>query len=264
MVKIELKSGVEAYNKKIIVSGNIVEVYDYEKTIFKGKSSSGGRHHTDSENTEKNREITLNRARKDIRRLINSNVGKYGEMAKFVTLTFADNVTDVETANYEFKKYVKRLNYEVFNSKKGILKYTAVPEVQKRGAIHYHCIFYNMPYVKHSQLLELWNVGNEVQKGSLNVKKIEHVDNIGAYVCKYLTKDTSSVFEGKKCYFNSRGLYKPEEIYKEKEVASFVEELTTSNDYKLTYNSSYSNDYTGNIEYMQYAKNKHNVPIICV
>lgn len=254
VVKIELKSGVEAFNKKIIVSGSVVEIYEYEKTMFKGKSSSGGRHHTDSENTEKNREITLNRARKDIRRIINSNVGKYDEMAKFITLTFADNVTDVKVANYEFLKYVKRLNYDIFGSKKAILKYTVVPEVQKRGSIHYHCVFYNMPYVKHAKLLELWNVGDEVKKGSLNVKKIEHVDNIGAYVCKYLTKDTSSVFEGKKCYFNARGLYKPEEIYKEKEVTSFSEELTTSYNFKLTYNSIYTNDYTGKIEYMQYVK----------
>ena len=254
VVKIELKSGVEAYNKKIIVSGNIVEVYDYEKTMFKGKNSSGGRHHTDSENSEKNREITLNRARKDIRRLINSNVGKYGEMAKFITLTFADNITDVEVANYEFKKFIQRLNYDVFNSKKAILKYTVVPEVQKRGAIHYHCVFYNMPYVKHAKLRELWDYGDEVEKGSVNVKKIEHVDNIGAYVCKYLTKDTSTAFEGKKSYFNSRGLYKPEEIYKEKEVTSFCDKLTTSNEFKNTYNSSYSNDYTGKIEYQQYVK----------
>ena len=50
------------------------------------------------------------------------------------------------------------------------------------------------------------------------------------------------------------GLYKPQEIYKEKEVASFVEELTTSNEFKNTYNSSYTNDYTGKIEYTQYVK----------
>lgn len=270
VVKIELKSKVEAFNKKIIVSGNIVEIYDYEKTMFKGGNSSGGRHHSNSENKEKNREITLNRARKDIRRIINSNVGKYGEMAKFITLTFADSVTDLDTANYEFKKYIQRLNYDIFGSKKAILKYTAVPEIQFKRyenygvkVWHYHCVFYNMPYVKHAKLLELWDVGDDVEKGSVNVKKIEHVDNVGAYLCKYLSKDTAEELEGKKCYFNARGLYKPQEIYKEKEVTSFCDKLTTSNDYKNTYNSSYTNDYTGKIEYKQYVKNNHDIRTEC-
>lgn len=257
MVKVKLKSGVESYDTRIIKSGNIYELYSYEKSIYKGKTSKGGRNEKGSpvsENSEKNREITLSRARKDIRRTINSNVGKYGEISKFMTLTFKDNITDIEISNYEFKKFIQRLNYDVYKSKKSIAKYTVVPEVQKRGAIHYHCVFYNLPYTSHSKLVELWQYGDEIDKGTVNIKKIDKVDNVGAYVCKYLTKDTSSVFEGKKCYFNSRGLLKPLDITNEKEVAQYCEYLATSTNIKLTFNSTFQNDYTGNINYFQYTE----------
>ena len=37
--------------------------------------------------------------------------------SKFVTLTFKDNVTDLDKANYEFRQFIKRLNYKVYGKK---------------------------------------------------------------------------------------------------------------------------------------------------
>ncbi len=63
------------------------------------------------------RERSLARAKKQLRRLINANAGQYGRefTTKFLTLTFKENITDPKEANYLFTKFIKRLNYKLFN-----------------------------------------------------------------------------------------------------------------------------------------------------
>lgn len=233
------------YNKKIVWSGNIVEVYEYENSIVKGETNNGsGRSvEADEENKERHRKNTLARARRDVRRLINANVGKWGEKPKFLTLTFAENVQDIKQANYEFKKFRQRLEYGL-NIK---LKYVVVIEFQKRGAIHYHVVFFNLPYIPNAKLAEIW------RNGFIKINSIEHVDNVGAYVTKYMTKDNDDDrLKGKKSYFTSRGLNKPLEKYlndeDEKEIAKVKEKLS----HKKVYENRFDNEYVGNILYTQY------------
>ena len=52
----------------------------------------------------------FNRAKRDLRRLINANIG---EFSKFVTLTFRENITDLKVANYEWKKFKQRLETKI-------------------------------------------------------------------------------------------------------------------------------------------------------
>lgn len=240
----ELKSGVKAYRQKVVRSGDVYEIYQYENPVFSGYESKGGRHHqsdTLDEVKEINREKVLSRAQKDIRRIVNSNFNQWGQISKFLTLTFKEDVRELDQANYEFKKFKQRLEYEY----KIKLKYTLVPEFTKKGRAHFHTVIYNMPYIPHKRLMDIW--GN----GGLNIKKIDHVDNVGAYICKYLTKDTAENLKGKKCYSNSRGLKKPLEITNEKEVAKCVQHLTTSKNVKVKFQTEFQNDYTGKIKYMQ-------------
>ena len=106
------------------------------------------------ETKEDNREKVTSRARRDLRRIVNSNVNQYGKefTAKFVTLTFSENITELAPANAEYEKFIKRLNYQMFGTKKSNIKYTAVPEFTKEGRVHYHVIFYNLPYIKSNYL----------------------------------------------------------------------------------------------------------------
>lgn len=195
----------------------------------------------------------MSRAKTNLRRLINSNVGQYGKefTSKFLTLTFADNIQDLNIAHYEFGKFMKRLNYKVFNSKKANLKYNVVVEFQERGAIHYHLIIYNMPYVKQKVLLDIWN------NGIVDIRKIDSVDNIGSYVAEYLgsdkkdqgKKEGDSRLNGRKSYFSSRGLLKPIEIIDKKIVETVSAALLNEN---LTYSAQFSNEHLGDITYKQY------------
>lgn len=230
------------YNVKAVWSGSIVELYEYEQSVVIGETNNGsGRSvEADEENKKRHRKNTLARARRSVRRLINANVDAWGEKSKFLTLTFAENVQDVKQANYEFKKFRQRLEYDL----KIKLKYVGVIEFQKRGAIHYHVIFFNLPYIQSNDLERIW--GN----GFIKINAIDHVDNIGAYVTKYMTKDNNDDrLIGKKSYFTSRGLKEPIERYlNEKEIAEVKDKLS----HKKVYEDRFDNEYVGDILYTQY------------
>lgn len=245
-----LVSGLYCYDGKVVISGNIIEIYRYGRGVFKGFINENGRAgngFVDDEKRKKNREVSLMRARRDLRRIVNANVGQWGDdvTCKFVTLTFKDNVTDLDMANYEFKKFIQRLNYEVYCKKCSNLKYTVVPEFQERGSIHYHVIFYNLPFIKNDVLSQIW--GN----GFIKINKIDDVTNVGAYVCKYLTKGNDDYrLRGRKCYFNSRGLKKPVEKYFDyDEVEKIKESLPIE---AMIYKSEFDNEYVGKVIYEQY------------
>lgn len=239
------------YKHKIVTSGNIIELYSYEKEVQTGKDAerdrnNGRRGDTDIKGKEwiyevkqKNRSDSLQKASKRLRREINANVDRWGEKSKFVTLTYADNMKDLKESNYNFKKFIQRLNYKL-----GIkLKYSCVVEFQKRGAIHYHLLAYNLPYIENKELAEIWG------HGFIKVNNIDNVDNVGAYVTKYMSKDNNDPrLVEQKCHFSSRGLYKPQEaIIDEKEIETLKESLRSHK----VYEAEFDTDYLGRIEYQQ-------------
>lgn len=255
---------VQRVKEKIIISGNIIELYQYEVGYLKGftnNSKGSGSSVIDSsiESDEDIRDRSLKRAKKEVRRVINSNIGMYGVeyIPKFLTLSFGENIQDIKQANYEFQKVIKRLNYKIYNTKKAKIKYLVVPEFQKRGAIHYHVILFNFPYVKQSILQDIW--GN----GIIDIRKIEEVDNVGSYIAEYLGKEEKNQgksknderLKGQKSYFCSRGIYRPIEITEKKTIESMRLDLLPKN---LTYSASFENDYVGSIAYYQYNMNKLN------
>lgn len=71
----------------------------------------------------------------------------------FITLTFAENITDLDQANNKFHIYTTQIRkrYPAF-------RYIGVPEFQKRGAIHYHLmtnLVSGLEYVLYDDLLEV-------------------------------------------------------------------------------------------------------------
>lgn len=245
----------EVITEKIVISGGIIEYYIYKKGYVIGieTPNKNGRNGLDEkeitqEEKEENRSRVMQRARRDLRRIVNSNVNQYGTECtpKFLTLTFRDDIKELAAANKEFKKFIKRLNYAVFDTKTGIVKYSAVPEFTEKGRVHYHVIFYNMPYIKADKLAEIWG------QGFIKINKIDNCDNVGAYVSKYMTKDNEHI-KGKKSYFNSRNLIKPTEITEKEMIESFRDSLPFDN---ITYSAIFDNEYLGTITYIQYNFNK--------
>jgi hypothetical protein len=48
-----------------------------------------------------------------------------------------------------------RLNYHIGHA----LKYVSVVEFQKRGAVHYHAVFFNLPFIVNDELAAIWSHG---------------------------------------------------------------------------------------------------------
>ena len=232
--------------KKYIITGHIVEVYEY-KNYFSGKGGNTGvkKGQADIENKLKNYANTNQRRRDIIRRLACCNFDNRYD--KFLTLTFSDNMTNVKECNVFFKAFIRKLK----NKYNKNLKYLAVIEFQKRGAVHYHVLL-NIPFVPHKELQDLW--GN----GFVFINAINHVDNIGAYILKYITKDNNdSRLMGQKAYLTSRNLLKPEEILNHnlKDFYNLENKVISKynlNDLKPVYSSNYDTEILGHCSYKQY------------
>ncbi len=168
------------------------------------------------ETPEEIRSRSFKRARRNLIDTINTNVfgWKDEEGAPyppvFLTLTFKDNITNIPEANYEYTKFIRRMNWEAYDSKQSILKYVVVIEFQKRGSIHYHVILFNLPYIHKTTVADVWG------HGFIKIKMIEDVSDVGFYVTKYMSKDFDDPrLEKNKSYFVSKGLLKPTIIYTE-------------------------------------------------
>lgn len=189
---------------KVIQSGKEVEVYRYENDffddfndLFRSSYTRPQEEKTSEEKFRSSRSRTKNR----MRRLISCNVGKWGQPPILVTYTFAENLKDLSIANRFFRNYTQRVNRALGFK----LKYLSVPEFQKRGAVHYHVIYFNLPFLKDIAYLEkIW------KHGSTKVEKVRKPKAMGVYLTKYLQKSFGDVrLSGKKCYTASQGLLKP-------------------------------------------------------
>lgn len=238
----------ELVTSKYVISGNIIEVYEYGNGYlkdYKENKGSGRKKGVKSVEYEDNRAKVLQRAKKTLRRRINANAN---DLNKFVTLTFKENEKDLDYCNYEFKKFIERLKY--WCEKKDIIfKYVVVVEFQKRGAVHYHMLC-NLPYIRFKELHEIW--GN----GFVKINRIDRVDNVGAYVVKYMEKDMSDKrLEGRRSFFSSRNLRKPLEITKKEEVQTLASSPLLK-DKKPVYQTEFDNEYLGSVTYKQYNLNR--------
>jgi len=246
---VRLMSGLYHYDGKIIISGDVLEIFEYSKGIFKGYVNEYGRRGngeiTDEQKAE-NRERSLKRARKEFMRTVNANVGQYGDIRpKFVTFTFADNVQDLKEANKIWSKFIKRLNYKVYGKKCSELRYGVVPQFQERGAVHYHVIFFNLPYIDNEELAEIWG------QGFIKINAIDDVDNVGAYVCRYMTSSFDDErLIGQKAYFFSRGVKRPDVRYLDYDDLERIKKALPVE--ARVYEAEYSNDFVGIVKYEQY------------
>lgn len=182
------------YIKKLHYSYNEIEVYQYKNPVFclprKPKRKKLFKSYKKTNNG--------NRTRTEVRRLINSNP----DLNKFFTLTFAKNLGDLSETNPIFKDFVLRMLYNFPD-----FRYVAVPEHQKRGAVHYHLLC-KLPFVPQKRLQDIWG------QGIVHIRKVDTVTNLGLYMSKYLSKQFEDLrYFRKKKFFHSKDLVKPLVFY---------------------------------------------------
>lgn len=219
--------------EKLIISGNIFEYYLFDEPVRidplpQSKNTLPASRFAKEKKTEREA-FSLYRSRKQLIRLANANVGinlkddNTPFKPIFITFTFAENIQDVKKANYCFTTFTQRFNYELFEKKKCILKYIVSIEFQERGAVHYHAVYFNLPYRENLKIIvrKIW------RHGHIKIRTIENdIHDVGNYLTKYITKEHSdSRLVGKKSYFSSKNLIKPATIKdseKVKAIMSFI------------------------------------------
>lgn len=174
---------------------------------------------------------SINRAKQNLIYLIDENITHY---SKFITLTFADNISDIKHCDKcfdKFRHYFKRCFKED-------LKYICVREYQRRGAIHYHLIVFNNMKFSTKKFNKCWTYG------FWKMNKIDSYFNVSRYVAKYISKsfitcNLMSVLQHRniKAYSSSHNLKKPKIEY----LSTFDLELI-----QQLYNIQYQNSYVLN------------------
>lgn len=212
--------------------GFYLESFEYEKPFFWGFANSQKYRSEKQENKERT-DSSIARARQNLYRIILSNLDdKQPYKNLFVTLTFKENETNIKKANYQFKKFIQRFNYH-FAQK---LKYITVIEFQDRGAVHYHTLFFNIPYIKdlHLKIEKLWGLGYT------EVKLLRDIKNVSAYVSKYIRKGFfDKRLSTQKAYFCSRSCIYPKEFKTNENIDNILNSYILENISVATYETSH-------------------------
>lgn len=231
---------------KLIFAGNKIQTYSYSLPVIckeDKKEKISQRRKLSFEEKAENRKNYLKKVATAIDRIIWTNP----DMNIFITLTFKENITKPKRANYLFNQFVQRYNYHNPNNK---LKYLAVVEFQKRGAVHYHLLIDR--YIDKKILEKLWGYG---------LTRIEYIrggpNQMRNYLIKYLNKTSylDSRLWRKKMYFKSENIRK----YFEKKyddpfnVGNVIQWYIIHNNREVIKESknSYNANFIGEIEYRE-------------
>lgn len=124
---------------------------------------------------------SLRRIFKDLRQKIAHNYqGGINEL--FVTLTYADQTNDHVQVHNDFRAFWQRLKRAYPDKELG---YISIVEPHGTGMFHIHVLLREMRgehlYIHFSDMDRIWG------HGDVEVERLEHVDNIGAYFIAYFS-----------------------------------------------------------------------------
>ncbi len=251
-----VSSAIDTYRFRAIIAGHIIKLYKYStvQVCQKGKTCKDRQKREDRTEEEKQRDRKRNlwRARNGLIDTINANVDRpWGERLKFFTMSFSDDIFDLKEANREFNKFIKRLEYHI----KRKIHYTVIARFQdgkrpggklggRDGVIHYHVLFYDLPYVPHEKLTGIWG------RGFVWINAVDDVDNLGVYMVEgYMGKEMEDErLNGQKHYWSSRGLAKPLVMYGREDLSIKL----GIQDREPVYRKTFVSDYVGVVDYEQY------------
>ena len=117
------------------------------------------------------------------RALINTNVTDVSKV-RWCTLTYSENMTDTQRLYQDFRDFNKRFQYYCNKKGYGSPEYIVMMEPQGRGAWHAHLLYIwqdrQAPFIPNDVFASLWG------HGFVKIKKLDNVDNVGAYLTAYL------------------------------------------------------------------------------
>lgn len=201
---------------KVISYANVVETYEFQRDYIKPKrrSSIDRKANIRSVGEDSKQQVqskslrTKENARRTVlvfRRLVASNLGQ-SDKPILMSFTYAENFTDFQQAREDFRLFIKSVK-DKFGTK---IRYICVPEFQKRGAIHFHTLFWGLdPLLAQTErstrlFAKFWG------KGFVDVIQTDGSQKLSTYLAKYMAKAfIDERLISKKAYTCSRNLKRP-------------------------------------------------------
>jgi len=209
------------YYIKNVYYGDNCDTYDYRtvKVSFK----QGERSSEKKEALAKS-DFAIQRARERVFRIVEANKKRFTNRKRksvFFTLTTKDQLKDYKESNKKIKTFIRRLN-EYCGYK---VKYIIVPELHKSNAVHYHGVFFNLPYIPIRVFSsDIWKYG------STDLQLPRKIRSVSAYISKYLTKDfQEKTPKNTKTYFCSRGIV----LHREEFTDHYPENIIETKDIRI-------------------------------
>jgi len=180
---------------KVITYSNYIETYEYERSLpsrvqkYKGSDEfrSAQKSRADiGKQVEQKKVRQRGNARRSVlafKRLVSANLGGF-QHPVFLTLTYAENQTDLRKARKDFHSFSTYVG-DRFGKQ---VRYVCVPEFQFRGAVHFHTIFWGLPegitrFERENRILAgMWG------RGYVDVQQTDGNQKIAGYLSKYMQK----------------------------------------------------------------------------
>lgn len=127
--------------------------------------------------------MSVRKSLRTLRNILNANCLNESSLL-WVTLTYAENMTDTKRLYKDYDKFWKRFKYYCEKHDIAVPEYISVIEPQGRGAWHCHVMLIfpdKAPFLDNNSVIaQLWG------HGFTKTKAVHGVDNIGAYFSAYL------------------------------------------------------------------------------
>lgn len=225
---------------KIIQYGDLVEIHSYSKSF-----TPPPKH----QNKKSPLPLPFTSHRSHLRRvrsffqLVHHNVFNSSSCC-FVTLTFAYDVSP-KNADSEISRFFQRLQKKL--ASKISISYISVPELTKKGRLHYHLLVFDLPTSLISNERTTRYLQNEWGRGYLDIRPIERkTKGIASYMAKYMSK--SMYLIGKKRAYNcSRNIKKVRSYGSntiDSEIINLLVDLSLVPESVFTYNTPYMGEVT--------------------
>ena len=224
-VKYLVEDKPKIYDFKVVQCGSYTQVYHYlrnrVKTPAKDDDIDLNLNSIDFDISDSKKKIKTNisnnielrsivRSKLQCQRIAKANMEHW---KTFITLTFKENVKDIDYANRKFHNFITviKRHYKYF-------MYLCVPEYQKRGAVHYH-MFTNIDINDNTLMytqednhkyrhIKYWRFGFTSVQSIVN----DPVKVVG-YISKYMTKDIDNRLFGHRRFFYSQNCNVPKVSY---------------------------------------------------
>lgn len=253
-------------DRKLIVSKDRIEFFSYHHFYQYGqtkrtknpenqkKSTPSELYMTDEQILARRERYRLSnriRSQQNLVRLVNTNKTYDRGRHSFLTLTYHQLETNIPKAQREFAKFIQRLNYYLLVEKNiPKLKYVGVIEFQERGAIHFHVILFDVPFIHFQNITKLWPHGSIDIRAKDKAGRALTVTKIAIYMGKYMAKAfTDTRLDSKKKYFGSRNLERPL-IFREPAHVDFIRSNLPAQ--QVTYTKEYYSRFMGHSLYVVY------------